>query len=54
MPIATHLFIVNASVPPEIEDDWNRWYNEVHLPEIGDCPGFGVFSKIAGHMPSRD
>mgnify|MGYP001220164228 CR=1 FL=1 len=40
MPIASHVFIVNSAVPPEIEDDWNRWYNEVHLPEIGDCPGF--------------
>ena len=40
MPIAPHVFIVNASVPPGIEDDWNRWYNEVHLPEIGACPGF--------------
>jgi len=103
MPIASHLFIVEATVPPGIEEDWNRWYNEVHLPEIGDCPGFlsaqryvcedasgrryvaiyelespeairsaefaarrgwaqftgqvefrsGVFSKIAGHAPTR-
>ena len=27
-------------VPAEIEADWNRWYNEVHLPEITACPGF--------------
>jgi hypothetical protein len=35
-----HLLIVRAVVPAEIEADWNRWYNEVHLPEITACPGF--------------
>lgn len=40
MPIAAHIFIVQSAVPPAIEDDWNRWYNEVHLPEIAACPGF--------------
>ncbi len=23
-----------------VEDDWNRGYDEVHLPEIVECPGF--------------
>jgi hypothetical protein len=40
MSLSPHLFIVAASVEPAVEDDWNRWYNEVHLPEIGACPGF--------------
>ena len=52
MPIATHLFIVDSAVPPKIEDDWNRWYNEVHLPEIGDCPGFLSAQRFVCEDPS--
>lgn len=40
MPLASHLFIVQAAVPEDIEPAWNRWYDEVHLPEIARCPGF--------------
>ena len=34
------MLVVNVSVDPAVEDDWNRWYDEVHLPEIAECPGF--------------
>jgi len=34
------MLVVTASVDPAIEDDWNNWYDNVHLPEIADCPGF--------------
>lgn len=40
MGIAKDLLVVTVTVNPEVEDDWNRWYNEVHLPEIAECPGF--------------
>ena len=40
MPLAQHLLIVAATVDPAVETDWNRWYNEIHLPEIRECPGF--------------
>ena len=36
---ATHLLIVTAEVDSEVEADWNRWYNEVHLPDATACPG---------------
>lgn len=36
---ATHLLIVIAEVDPEVEADWNRWYDEVHLPDATACPG---------------
>lgn len=32
--------VVTVDVDPAFEDDFNRWYNEVHLPEIVSCPGF--------------
>lgn len=33
------LLIVTAEVDPEVEADWNRWYDEVHLPDALACPG---------------
>ena len=33
------LLIVTAEIAPEHEDDWNRWYDEEHLPEAVACPG---------------
>lgn len=34
-----HVMLVRVSVDPTVEDDWNRWYDEKHLPEILACPG---------------
>ena len=35
------LLVVDVeSLDPAVEDGWNRWYDEVHLPEILACPGF--------------
>jgi Domain of unknown function (DUF4286) len=33
------LLIVTAEVDAEVEADWNRWYDEVHLPDALKCPG---------------
>jgi hypothetical protein len=33
------LLIVTAEVDPAVEKDWNRWYDEVHLPDALACPG---------------
>lgn len=33
------LLIVTAEVDPEIEAEWNRWYDDVHLPDALRCPG---------------
>jgi hypothetical protein len=24
---------------PDVEDEYNRWYHEVHIPEVCDVPG---------------
>ena len=34
-----YLLVVTAEVDPEVEADWNRWYDEVHLPAALACPG---------------
>ncbi|HEY6984038.1 hypothetical protein [Reyranella sp.] len=31
--------IVTAEVDAEVEAEWNRWYDEVHLPDALACPG---------------
>lgn len=33
------LLIVTAEIDPEAEDEWNKWYDEVHLPDAVNCPG---------------
>jgi hypothetical protein len=33
------LLIVTAEDDPAVETDWNRWYDEVHLPDALACPG---------------
>ena len=38
MELPQCLLVVRAEVEPGIEAAWNRWYDEVHLPEIAACP----------------
>jgi hypothetical protein len=33
------LLIVTAEVDASVEADWNRWYDDVHLPDALACPG---------------
>lgn len=33
------LLIVTAEVDTAVEAEWNRWYDEVHLPDAVACPG---------------
>ena len=39
---------VRLDVDPEVEEDFVKWHQEVHLQEIGDTPGF-----IAGRVGRR-
>jgi hypothetical protein len=34
------LLLVMIEVDPAHEDEFNRWYNDEHLPERKACPGF--------------
>jgi hypothetical protein len=31
---------VRVDIDPEKEEEFNDWYNNVHLPGIVNCPGF--------------
>jgi len=33
------LLIVTAEVDADVEAEWNRWYDTVHLPDALRCPG---------------
>ncbi len=37
---APAMLVVMIDVPPEYEDDFNRWYAEEHLPDRVGLPGF--------------
>ena len=49
MSISKELLLVTASIDPSVEEQWNRWYNEVHLPEIAACPGFRSAQRYVSH-----
>ena len=51
MSISKELLVVAVTVAAEVEDDWNRWYNEVHLPEIATCPGFKSAQRYVAQDP---
>jgi antibiotic biosynthesis monooxygenase (ABM) superfamily enzyme len=40
MSSGKHIFlIVRTDVSPEMEDEFNRWYNEEHIPLLLKVPG---------------
>jgi hypothetical protein len=39
MSLPSCLLIVTAEVDAAVEAEWNRWYDEVHLPDALACPG---------------
>lgn len=51
-----YLLIVIAEIDATVEDDWNRWYDDVHLPAALACPGVisGQRYKSAGVLSLTD
>jgi hypothetical protein len=33
------LLVVTAEIDADVEDEWNAWYDNVHLPDALACPG---------------
>jgi len=45
------LMQVRVNIAPEKEQEFNEWYNHVHVPEILACPGFlsgRRFRRVSG------
>lgn len=53
MTLADWLLIVDANVEGAVEDAWNEWYDEEHLPEIVGCPGFIRAARYVSAEPSQ-
>lgn len=34
------ILLTTVDISPGKEEEFNRWYNEKHLPEVLGCPGF--------------
>ena len=50
----TALLIVVVDVDPEHEDEFNRWYDEEHIPEKRATRGFRSAHRYASHdVPGR-
>lgn len=45
------VMVAALEVDAAVEADWDRWYDEVHLPEIIAAPGFrsGTRYRAVGH-----
>ncbi|MBS1860252.1 MAG: hypothetical protein JSS68_00930 [Actinobacteria bacterium] len=39
------LVVVDAFVDPEHEEEFNRWYDEKHMPLTVSCPGFRIGAR---------
>lgn len=48
MPLTEWVMVVAGEVDDGALDGWNVWYDEVHLPEIVDCPGFVRATRLIG------
>ena len=45
------LFEVRVNIAPEKEQEFNRWYNKIHVPAVLAVPGFKSgrrFQRISG------
>ena len=40
IPVGTTVLVVTMEVDPEDEAEFNKWYNEQHLPERMEIPGY--------------
>ena len=43
------LLVVMVEIAPEHEDEFNRWYDEEHIPEKRATPGFRSARRFAHH-----
>ena len=34
------LYVVTIEVSPSVEEAWNRWHEDIHVPEVLQQPGF--------------
>jgi hypothetical protein len=54
--MAKYNFIVFTNATPGQEQEFNRWYDEIHLPEVASIPGIvgGRRLALAGPADGQD
>jgi hypothetical protein len=53
MRFAEWLLVVDLEVDKAIVYEFNAWYDDVHLPEILDCPGFMRGARYIAQVPDQ-
>jgi hypothetical protein len=51
--VADYLYVVWLRVDPVIEDEWNRWYNEEHVPQLSEVTGVLCARRFKSAVPDR-
>jgi hypothetical protein len=46
-------FVIAVDIDPEVEDEFNEWYDNVHLPEVVACPGFVSGRRLEAASPHQ-
>ena len=49
--MAHYKLVVLSEPTPGQEDEYNRWYNDVHLGEVVRVPGFVSAQRFSLHTP---
>lgn len=54
MVLPEYLMVVDVDLNPAVVDEWNEWYDTVHLQEITDCPGFERATRYVAPEPDEN
>lgn len=53
MALPEYVMVVEIELDPAVVDDWNEWYDTVHLEEITACPGFERATRYTAPEPDE-
>lgn len=50
-----HLVLIESDCEPGLVESFNRWYDEVHIPDVLPSPGYRAAWRLEleGHVPGR-
>jgi len=52
--MARYTYVVHTNPSEGQEEEYNRWYDEVHIPEVLQVPGFVSASRLAIAQPDAE
>ena len=45
--------VVKAEVDESVEEQWNDWYNNKHIPDVMSCPGFLSSKRLVSEVSGK-